>query len=179
MRTPLFPVYGAELSACRRYRFKLWRHFGLAAPDLLTFCMLNPSTADASEDDPTVRRCMGFAKDFGFGGIMIVNLYAIRSKSPKAIKAASDPIGIENDGWIFEVAHEAKQVVCAWGGDADPVRAAHVTNIIRRAGADTSCLGVNNDGSPKHPLYLKRSAQLQPFSGSGSYVPRASVIGNE
>lgn len=154
----------AKLSPCGQYRYQLARVWGTG--DALVFVMLNPSTADADVDDPTIRRCMGFAKREGAAGIIVYNLYAFRATSPADMKAAVDPHGPNNDGWLSGLAiwaREAKNpVVCAWGTHAD-----HSTvdrfkqNFI---GAPLVCLGTTKDGHPRHPLYVKGDQPLVSFA---------------
>jgi hypothetical protein len=106
---------GAELSPCRRYRYRLWRRW--SDGPVVNFVMLNPSTADAEQDDPTVRRCVGFAKSWGAGGLVVTNLYALRSTDPKALWTADDPVGPENAFHLGSGALGADTVVCAWGAE--------------------------------------------------------------
>lgn len=134
------------------YRYTLTRVWDAALP-VITFVLLNPSTADAVELDPTLRRCVGFAKRDGFGGMTIVNLYAFRTKSPKVMLAANDPVGPENDRVLGEV---TGMVVAGWGTNADPARVAQVLALLPRVHA----LGVTKDGHPRHPLYVRADAPL-------------------
>ncbi len=101
---------GAELSPCKAYRYALWRRWSDAPPVL--FVMLNPSTADESQDDPTIRRCISFAKQWGHGGIIVGNLFAFRSPYPNDLQTAADPIGPENNLWLERL---AKQSTCSGG----------------------------------------------------------------
>src|SRR5271157_168450 len=86
---------GATFSLCRTWRYKLWRRWSAAVP-MVTFIGLNPSTADEINDDPTVRRCLGFARRWGFGGMSMLNVFAYRSTNPRALRAATDPVGPRN-----------------------------------------------------------------------------------
>lgn len=149
----------AVISDCTKYRYWLERDRGV---NPLVFVMLNPSTADAELDDPTIRRCRRFAADNGYTGIVVVNLYAYRATKPKDLFLANDPIGLLNDQYIAEAA-KSSDVCCAWGANGDPVRAAEVINIIRAAGCTPKCLGTTKDGSPRHPLYVKADQQLINF----------------
>jgi hypothetical protein len=128
----------------------------------MVWCMLNPSTADANVDDPTIRRCIGFALREGYGGIYVVNLMAYRATDPADCLAQSDPIGPENDDYLERAARNTGIVVCAWGAKAPEwiVKRGicHISGDI--AGAGLVCLGTTKDGSPRHPLYV---ARLQPF----------------
>ncbi len=150
----------AILSPDGRYRYVLQRTW---QPETLrlTFVMLNPSTADATVDDPTIRRCIGFARRQNFGGIRVVNLYAWRATDPRELRRAIDPVGPDNDEHLREaliVAREQKvPVVAAWGTHADAYR---VRAVRRLAGEDYpwQSLGVTKDGHPKHPLYVRADA---------------------
>ena len=103
----------AEISECGQYRYRLSRRWGPGLPTL--FIMLNPSTADAEIDDPTIRRCMGFAKSWGRDGIEVVNLFAFQATSPKDMQTAADPVGPENEVHVEEAVAECFEVICAWG----------------------------------------------------------------
>ena len=117
----------AHISKCKQYRYALWRQWDEAKPYVL-FVGLNPSTADAVEDDPTLRRCMGYARDWGYGGVCMANLFAYRAAEPKVMMAAKDAVGPQNDQWLVRLADEAGLIVAAWGNDgsfqgrADSVR---------------------------------------------------------
>jgi hypothetical protein len=132
----------------------------------LPFIMLNPSTADAEVDDPTIRRCMGFARREGYGGIIVVNLFGLRSPTPKRLKEDRDVIGPENEKHLDEVAMACVEtgvpMVCAWGAHGG-FRAGFLVDRLRVLGVQLLCLGTTNDGSPRHPLYVKRDAPLVPL----------------
>lgn len=125
--------------------------------------MLNPSLADAKIDDPTIRRCIGFAKREGAGGLIVVNLYAFRETRPDALRRAKNPIGPRNRGTLMEAARNAGKsglpLICAWGAHGDGSEA---IELFRRAGARLACLGKTASGGPRHPLYVKAD---QPFEG--------------
>lgn len=143
---------GAEFSPCEVYRFALWRYWNWTSYDrVCTFIGLNPSTADESNDDPTVRRCISFAKQWGFDGLYMLNLYAFRATDPRKMKAAADPVGDGNDEAIARFANRSGMVVCAWGKHATPERAAAVLKLLT---VPTFCLRLNGDQSPRHPLYV-------------------------
>lgn len=158
----------AVISADQQYRYMLTREFGdLCSPDeaqKLPFVMLNPSTADASLDDPTIRRCQRFARRDGHSGIVVVNLYALRSTDPAKLWQHSDPVGPENAIYLTEVAATYRNAVCAWGANAPPARVHEVVAIFLRAGAKLLCLGTTNDGSPRHPLYVKGETSIRPWN---------------
>ncbi|KQO98150.1 DUF1643 domain-containing protein [Leifsonia sp. Leaf264] len=134
------------------YRYTLTRVWDPALPTM-TYVLLNPSTADAVELDPTLRRCVAFAKREGFGGMVILNLYAFRTKDPKVMLAAADPVGPEND-LVF--AGVTGTVVAGWGTNADPARVAQAVALLPQLHA----LGVTKDGHPRHPLYVRGDAPL-------------------
>ena len=146
------------------YRYRLWRVWEPDAPRIV-FVLLNPSTADATRDDPTLRRCLGFARRWGFGSLEVVNLFALRSPSPAALRAAADPVGPENDRWLTEAVERADAVAAGWGnhgpllGRAEAVRA--------RLPDGTLCLGVTASGQPRHPLYVAGDCDPSPLPGGG------------
>lgn len=159
---------GAEISACGLYRYGLWR--GWSAPNgptiRLTFVMLNPSTADAATDDPTIRRCIGFARREGYAGICVVNLFALRATDPDVMLSADDPIGPDNNHHIAGALALGDPIVCAWGAHFHPAisrRAHDVTEILRPSTGRVYCLGRTQAGAPRHPLYLASDTPLQDF----------------
>ena len=144
------------------YRYALSRTWDSDLPECV-FIMLNPSTADAKENDPTIRRCIGFAKDFGCGSLTVVNLYAFRSTDPKKLWLTPDPVGRLNDSFITSAFKAADgPIIAAWGANAERGRAQQAMNLAR--GKEVLALGINKDGSPKHPLYLPKSSVPVPFS---------------
>jgi hypothetical protein len=158
----LFMECGAQLSACGRYRYTLQRTWERSLP-ALCFVMLNPSTANASEDDPTIRRCIGLAQDRDFGGIVVVNLFAFRATDPRDLFAAAEPIGPGNDVAIVE-ATEGRKVLCAWGAHGGHLtRDEKVIDLLRSNARELFCYGLTRHGKPKHPLYLPANVELQPF----------------
>lgn len=154
----------AALSQCERYRYQLGRTWGDDTAPHLPFVMLNPSTADAAQDDPTIRRCIGFAKDLGYSGLIVVNLYAWRATQPADLWKTDDPVGPGNDSWLFETFQRDRLVIAAWGGNARPERVELVTRMARACGARLHALGVTKDGQPRHPLYLPKSARPEPWA---------------
>ena len=143
----------AIISDCGQYRYLLTRPSEVELPERGTalFLMLNPSTADASLDDPTIRRCRGFAKSWGC---------ALRATNPKELWRHDAPIGAENNYWLEKLAKEYGDVVCAWGANAKPERVNEVYQILKDAGARLWCLGTTKSGAPKHPLYIKADQKL-------------------
>lgn len=152
---------GAILSDDGRYRFVLTRTWD-ATQEKLIFVMLNPSTADAEVDDPTIRRCIGFAKGEGFGGIRVVNLYAFRATDPKVMLREIDAVGPGNDEHITGACLD-RTVVVAWGANAAAWRVRQVAAILARCGARVRCLGVTASGAPRHPLYVSADQPLVPW----------------
>jgi hypothetical protein len=159
----------ARLSACGSYRYWLTREWDEGAWKL-PFIMLNPSTADAEIDDPTIRRCMGFAKALKFGGIHVLNLFALRSTDPTALKKHPDPVGPENNAHLDVLFNRARldgvPVVAAWGAHgALSNRDKQVIALAGEHGLALSCLGKTKEGHPRHPLYLRADATLELLPG--------------
>jgi hypothetical protein len=127
--------------------------------------MLNPSKADHVENDPTVRRCIGFAEAWGYGGVDVVNIFALRSTDPLELYGHDDPIGPENDAAILSAAAGAARVVAAWGHHgALRHRGSDVLRLIERSGRTVECLGMTKDGYPRHPLYIRGSVEPVPYA---------------
>ena len=142
---------GAIFSSCRKYRYALWRNWNESIPRVLIIG-LNPSTADENNDDPTILRCMSFAKSWGYGGISVGNLFACCAKLPSVMKSYDDPRGKVNDIWISKLASEATMVVAAWGNDGKYLNR---SREIQRTISNLYCIKINKTGEPAHPLYLK------------------------
>lgn len=142
----------AVISECGKYRYVLTRG---DQSNPLVFLMLNPSTADASHDDPTIRRCKRFASDLGYSGIMVVNLYAFRATNPKHLQYCDDPVGKENNGYILDACRgsdlKGLDVVCAWGANAHIKRPLEVLQLIQPVVRNLYCLGMTKGGMPRHP----------------------------
>ena len=151
----------ATISTCGQYRYTLERSW--ADPcRWMAFIMLNPSTADAELDDPTIRRCRRFAEDFGFSGFVVGNLFALRSTDPAVMKAHNAPIGPENDAYLDKLIQQADLIVCAWGAHGKfRNRGDNVLRRIRAAGKTPHCLRMTKAGQPEHPLYLP--GELRPI----------------
>jgi hypothetical protein len=148
-------IAGAIFSSDRRYRYRLWRRWDDLRP-IVAFCMLNPSTADEKHDDPTIRRCIGFARDWGYGGVDIVNLFAFRATDPRALRHAADPVGCHNDRHLARAARRATLVVIAWGARADVRRARRAMRVLSGQRRSLAHLGFTKSRQPRHPLYLPR-----------------------
>lgn len=150
-------VRGADLSADGLYRYSLSRVWEQSRLRTATFVMLNPSTADALVDDPTIRRCIGFAKSWGCAGMHVVNVYALRATNPKDLWLADDPIGPENDQYLSDYAMRACKfgwpLVAAWGVHVKAQRAIQVLDLPGMEALQ--CLGTTKGGHPRHPLYLR------------------------
>lgn len=151
------------LSSCHLYRYRLSRAWSDGPK--LTFLMLNPSTADAKADDPTIRRCVRFARDAKYCGILVGNLFAWRATSPAELKKTFAPVGPDNDTALAEIIAESIIVVCAWGsGGAYHNRDKHVLKMIRDTGKVPHCLRMTAKGYPAHPLYLPASLRPAPMT---------------
>ena len=157
---------GATISDCGAFRYRLWRYWQGDKP--LVFVMLNPSTADANADDPTIRKCIGFAKRYGYGGIEVLNLYAYRATKPADLKAAGYLVGPDNDKHFQAVidsqmeAGRTENWICAWGANARGlVRPLDVLEMLRMNGVRPRALHFTNDGIPAHPLMLSYGCGLK------------------
>lgn len=145
-----------------QYRYSLMREFGdLFINKSMCIIMLNPSTANATEDDPTIRRCVSFAQKNECGKLIVVNLFAIISSDPKRLLEPF-PIGRANDLFIVEAALAADIVVVAWGAFPKYIRDRdqEILGTLKKQGVKTFCLGLTKEGFPRHPLYVKKSQEL-------------------
>lgn len=161
MKTKGDKFSGAIFSDCERYRYRLWRVWDESKPKVC-FVMLNPSTADENVLDPTVTRCKKRAEALGFGGMDVVNIFALRSTDPKALYDADDPGGnVINSVEIYIAAKASEKVICGWGAHGKfRGRGRHIAEQLReRFPEKTHYLKLNADGSPAHPLYLPYSLQ--------------------
>lgn len=163
---------GAHFSPCRTYRYALWRTWDAESGHVM-FIGLNPSTADETADDPTIRRCIAFAKAWGYGGVYMLNLFALRATDPKDMLRAKDPDGPENLNWLAEYHERAGKTIAAWGVHGShryqdftvsrlPRVGPHAKS--RYVGDDLWCLGRTKDGYPRHPLYVKGDVEPVRFS---------------
>ena len=155
---------GAEFSPCRTYRYSLTRGWDDTLPCVM-FIGLNPSTADETKDDPTIRRCIQFAKDWGFGGLIMANLFAFRATDPKDMKRAADPVGPDNDSWLRELKDRAGLVIAAWGAHGT---FAERSEKVLAMFPDAGCLGKTANGQPKHPLYIPGDSVYRPVVSSNA-----------
>lgn len=148
---------GAIFSPDYAYRYVLWRVWSKGGRSLVVIG-LNPSTADATHDDPTIRRCIGFAKREALDGLIMLNLFALRATDPKVMMGHLDPTGADNDRRLREYAQRQRGiVVAAWGAHGiHHGRAAAVRRMI----PGLKCFGLTRDGQPRHPLYLRADTPL-------------------
>ncbi|MFV8818809.1 DUF1643 domain-containing protein [Haliea sp. E17] len=151
---------GAAFSRCRHYRYALWRTWDARRPYAMIIG-LNPSTADATHNDPTVTRCIGFARDWGYGGLYVLNLFAFRATLPADLKREPRPVGPANTRWLKKIGRDAGIVVAAWGNDGQHLNRA---SAVRALFPDLYCIKMNRSGEPAHPLYLQRGLPPQPIS---------------
>jgi len=156
---------GAVFSRCRRWRYLLWRRWDARLP-VANFLMLNPSTADELKLDPSCTRARLYAERWGYGALIVTNIFGWRATDPDDMKAARDPVGRGNDAAILRAARESAIVVCAWGNHgAHLERSATVLALLRAGGVALHALRINGAGEPAHPLYLP--ATLIPRSLKG------------
>lgn len=156
----------ADISSDGVYRYALARRLATGDRAVL-FVGLNPSTADASLDDPTIRRCVGFAKDWGFDWLLMGNIYAFRSADPKAIYQDKDPVGPRNFQTLREMAFHSELVVAAWGRNKIVGQAWPIADWVVHHNK-VKCLGQNKDRTPKHPLYLAAKTELVELTNAKS-----------
>ncbi|MEU8272630.1 DUF1643 domain-containing protein [Sphaerisporangium sp. NPDC049002] len=163
MATPAM-MRAAVLSSDGCYRYHLARRWAEGAA--VTFVMLNPSTADHHVDDPTIRRCVGFARAWGYGGLAVVNLFAWRATRPVDLGAAGDPVGPDNDEHLVAAARDAvtagAPLVAAWGAHAPAWRVEQVLALPGMRGL--TALALTQAGHPRHPLYLRATLKPQPWN---------------
>lgn len=150
---------GAEFSADRKYRYALWRIWDKSKP-LVMFIGLNPSTANESSPDPTITRVINFARDWGYGGLYMMNLFGIVSSKPEILLTDPDPLG-ENDHWLEKIAIECEIIVFCWGVFKQArLRAEDVKRRFPRA----YCLKKTKEGHPWHPLYVAAKTKPIPYA---------------
>lgn len=152
-------AYGATFSPCRLWRYSLWRRWSDCAPDhMVAFIGLNPSTADEVRNDPTVRRCINFAKAWGFGGMVMLNAFAYRATDPRDMKRQEDPVGPWNDVAILEIARSVPRVVCCWGAHG-AWHGRHGELVRMLQFRELRHMGLTKAGRPRHPLYLANATE--------------------
>jgi hypothetical protein len=156
------PLAGAVFDATRAYRYRLWRTWDIEKPRIL-WCMLNPSVADEVVEDPTIRRVISFSRAWGAGGVVVCNLFALRSTDPSALRVHEDPVGPENDAHILAAHRAAARTICAWGTHgAYRNRDASVIELLQRV-RPLECLRLTKDLHPQHPLYVPGDVQPKRF----------------
>ncbi len=155
--------FGAVFDETGTYRYRLWRRWDQALP-VLCFVMLNPSTADATNNDPTITRCINMARQWGYGGVEVVNLFAYRSTRQRDLWQAEDPVGPQNDAYIRRAIAKSDSCVVAWGNL--PTRRNDRSKTVSKflAGKKIFCLGLTKNSQPRHPLYLSAEVQIEKFS---------------
>lgn len=142
-------IKGALFSPCRTYRYALWRIWNMPLKPLCVIG-LNPSTADECRDDPTIRRCLWYASDWGFGGLFMGNIFAYRATDPKVMKRVKEPVGWENDFWLRTLSQASGLTLGAWGNHGTWLnRSQEVSALL----PEVHCLKVTAQGQPIHPLY--------------------------
>jgi hypothetical protein len=161
---------GALFDDARVYRYRLWREWAPGAVRIL-WIMLNPSTADEVELDPTIRRCVGFTKRWGYGGIEICNIFALRSTDPLDLYGGwIDPIGRGNDETILSACKEASLIMAAWGVHGEFFnRGKAVEELLVNHGYEMKCLGTTKAGFPRHPLYVR--GDTKPIPHRAAWMP--------
>jgi len=163
----------AVLSKDRHYRYQLARYWSGTdgARELIGWVMLNPSTADAELDDPTIRRIIGFSKRWGADGLLVANVFSWRETDPALLEHAVDPAGPENEAWLATTAQLATKTVVAWGAGHKAIKGfehavLQVTRTLTRYGREpVYCLGTTKAGHPRHPLYVRKDRDLEIFAG--------------
>ena len=152
---------GAEFSDCRKWRYLLWRCWDQSGP-VANFLMLNPSTADEAKLDPTCSRARAYAEAWGYGALIVTNIFGWRSTDPRALRRVRDPVGAANDAAILRAAGEADLVVCAWGNHGIE-RGREVEELLRKTRTKLHILRLTGAGQPGHPLYLRKSLKAAPW----------------
>lgn len=153
---------GAEFSECDEYRYRLWRTWDTSKPTL-AFIMLNPSTADATSLDPTCRRCKTYAEDWGYGKLVVGNIFALRSTDPQGLYEHDDPVGPANDEHLREIVDEADRVIAAWGTHGALMdRGREVAEMLD---GELEALDTTKDGHPNHPLYQPKDIEPVHYHG--------------
>lgn len=150
---------GATFSDCRKYRYCLWRLWDDELPRIM-FIGLNPSTADETQNDPTIRRVIGFARDWSYGGIYMCNLFAIVSTDPAILKTCADPVR-DNDDFLMRYADLSKDILFGWGNFKEATERA---KLVSQFFPNALCLGRNKNGSPPHPLYIPANTKPMKFN---------------
>ncbi len=153
----------AIFSDCGHYRYLLSRRWGEGGD--CVFVGLNPSTADSAKNDATVRKCMYFARSWGFAGISLVNLYARRCRYPQALATSDDAVGPDNDLWLARIINGAPRAIAMWGNHGVRTYGDGIRRdvLVMKWRDEWQCFGQTKLGAPKHPLYLPKATPLQAF----------------
>lgn len=153
---------GAIFDTSGRYRYALCRAWSADYPRI-AFILLNPSTADEERNDPTIRRCIGFARDWGFGAVEVVNLFAYRATHARELLKVVDPVGEENNRFLMRAVERCSTVVVGWGARGTLLGRNREVISLLTGSNDVYCLGTTRGGHPRHPLYVKGDTILVPF----------------
>ncbi len=156
----IIKISGAEFSDCRRYRYALWRIWDENKPKMM-FIGLNPSTADETAPDPTITRVCGIAETNGFGGIYMMNCFPFVTADPDLLELNGDALDI-NNRHLKQIAEKCQEIVFAWG-DFKVVKKEGRDLAMRAMFPNAKALHINKSGSPKHPLYCRKTSTLIPF----------------
>ena len=168
---PKYTANGAVFSPDRTYRYTLWRVWGEGP--FMHFILLNPSTANENNNDPTVERCERRARRWGFGGMNLTNIFAYRSTSPWTLYKIKDPVGPENDKYILQAVKVSNRTICGWGGHGKHLDRHNKVKELVKASV-VYALRINKSGIPSHPLYLNYN--LEPFPIFNNTKPWKSLI---
>lgn len=151
---------GAIFDPTGQYRYSLWRDWDPTGRRV-GFVMLNPSQADEIADDPTIRRCVGFARSWGYGAVEVVNLFAYRTPHPKLLRQVSDPVGVDNDHYLKQLAQRVDRIVLAWGNWGSLHGRDRAVLQLLTSSNSLYCFGFTKQQQPRHPLYLRNGEKLR------------------
>ena len=156
----MIPIeYSSVISPCGEYRYRLSRHWHPRVKPLV-FVVFNPSVTDDMTDDSTTKRCMALAERDGYGGAVLVSLYALRAPTLDKLWASPDPIGPGNDGHLRNLGATYDEAVIAWGNNAPRARVAYVSRLLESC--KLRCFGLTKQGAPRHPLSVSATVPLVP-----------------
>lgn len=159
----MMPNGHCEFSPNRLHRYTLWRNWGNLRGNYVQFIGLNPSTADETQDDPTVRRCINYAKSWGYDGMCMTNAFAYRATDPYDMYDFQEPIGERNDEFLRAVSQGTNLVIACWGVHGSHLGRDRQVIELFKGEQSLHCLGLTKDGCPKHPLYLRKDLKPIPF----------------
>ncbi len=160
---------GAVFDPTGIYRYALWREWNPGGARV-GFIMLNPSTADVTSNDPTVRRCIGLARAWGYGAVEVASLFAYRATTPATLREASDPVGPDNDRYILDLVARVENVILAWGNYGSLLERDRTVLRLLSGRGNLYCLQITQAGQPRHPLYVRSGSILIPFPAT-EYSP--------